>query len=304
MSDHLIFPKANPVRVIRTEFDGLNYNNPDNLLFHEWSQPHSRSYCQPFEQKDTIYVQFESSFDNNFLRLVDHASGNVFIDDESEDPVLFEDGTAVESEDSGSFEFEGADGASTTVQKVESGYKVFQGVFPLTIQPGKYKLVGYGSMDSSSETYKVESELIEVRAEWKNSILFEYYNNEPAFGIDYRTGVVMEFRLLADFIKDADKSDFENITAASSVVTKLLDITIEIRKLEFYEAVPSWMIKIVNLILGHDSVEIDGVEVTGGERLKADFGGFGSAWDCPSTVVTLKNSDLTNRHDASTRILY
>jgi len=304
MSDHLIFPKANPVRIVRTEFAGLNYRDPDNLLFHEWSQPHARTYCQPFEQKDILQIQFESSFDNNFIRLVRCPGGLVQIDDSDGDEVLFEDSVAAESEDSGAFLFEGVAGSATETIKVESGYSVLEGYYPLAIPEGKYKLIGYGNMDSGAETYKIESEIIEVRKRWKNSVKFQYYSNEPGFGIDYRSGVTMQFRVLADFMKDADETEFENIVAASSMITKLTDVTLERRLFELWELTPSWMIKKINLILGHDYVTIDDVEVTGGERLAAEFNAFGHAWGQPSTVINLKNSNLKNRHDTGSRTLY
>lgn len=304
MSTRLVFPEANPVRIIRTNFTGLNYKDPDNLLFHEFSFPNTRSFTQPFEQNDTLFFQFESSFDINIIRLHKWGGAQIRIDDAEGDSVLFEDGTAVESEDDGPFEFEGSTGSSTEIIKVESGFTVYEGRYPLNIPPGIYVLLGEGSMNSGPETYRVESELIEVRQTWENSRLFKYFNNEPAFGIDWRSGVTMEFRVLADFIKTANETEFDNIIAASSLVTKLTDVTTKRRLFELWEKTPAWMIDKINLILGHDFVSIDDAEVTGADRLVFESEGFGVTVSQPSTVINLKRSDFSNRHDSGTRTLF
>jgi len=305
MSTHLVFPEANPVRIIRTNFTGLNYSDPDNLLFHQFSFPNTRSFTQPFEQKDPLFFQFESSFDINIIRLHKWGGLQIQIDDAQEDSVLYEDSVAVESEDSGSFEFEGSTGSSTEIIKIESGFNVYQAFYDLlNVPPGIYVLLGEGSMDSGSATYRVESELIEVRQTWKNSTLFKYFSNEPNFGIDWRSGVTMQFRILADFVKPANETEFDNIIAASSLVTKLTDVTAKRRMFELWEKTPSWMIDKVNHILGQDFISIDDAEVTGADRLVPEYEGFGTLVAQPSTVINLKRSDLSNRHDSGTRTLF
>ncbi len=304
MSTILRFSKANPVRIIRTAMVGLNYHDPDNLLFHEFSRPNVRSYCQPFEQKDTIHFQFDSSFDTNIIELVRCPTGEVVITDSDIDPVLFEDGVSPEYEDAGSIEFEGSDGSATEVIAIESGYEVLEGRYALTVSPGKYKLIGRGAMNDGSANYEVESEIIEIRERWKNTVLFKYYNNEPNFGIDYRSGVVMQFRLKADFMKPADEAEVENILSATSTFTKINDVTTERRTLELVELMPAWIIQKINLILGHDSVTIDEVDVVGDERLTHNYATFGAAWGNPSVVISLKESDFQNRHDSATRVLF
>jgi len=305
MSTRLTFPEANPVRIIRTNFTGLNYRDPDNLLFHQFSFPNTRSFTQPFEQSDTLFFQFESSFDINIIRLHKWGGLQIEIDDAQEDPILFEDSVAVESEDAGPFEFEGSTGSSTEIIKIESGFNVYQGRYVLSsVPPGIYVLLGEGSMNSGSETYRVESELIEVRQKWENSTLFEYFSNEPNFGIDWRSGVTMQFRILAEFAKPANETEFDNIIAASSLVTKLTDVTAKRRMFDLWEKTPSWMIEKVNHILGQDFISVDGAEVVGADRLVPEYEGFGVHVAQPSTVINLKRSDFSNRHDSGTRTLF
>jgi len=304
MSTILNFSSANPVRIIRTNMVGLNYNEKDNMLFHEYSKSHVRSWCQPWEQKDTIYLQFQSSFEINILELVNCITGQVVITDNDVDPALYEDGTVIEYEDLEDADFEGSDGSATEVISIESTYDVYQGRYPLQIPPGKYKFLGRGSMTDGSASYEVESEIIEVRERWYNSLLFTYYNNEPYAKIDYRSGVIMQFRIRASFIKPADESEIETIVSATSRMTKVNDVTLERREFELYEQVPDWVIRKINLILGHDYITLEDVEVVGIEKLPHGYDGYGTSWGKPSTVIAIKESDLQNRHDSGTRILF
>lgn len=305
MSTILNFSKANPIRFVRTHFDGLNYREADNLLFKDWSGKHQNQWFQPFEQGDTIIFQFESSFDNNYIRLIDYQSKKVVIDDDASDFAEFEDGDEVDFEDGTDVEFEGDDGVQTNAIVAETGYDVFEGSYDLSTLPeGIYQFVGHGDMNVGSATYEVKSELIEIRRSWKNSRVIKYYNNEPAFGVDYRSNAVLTFRVLGSFIKPAHENEFDNQTSVLTTVTKIRDFTIERRVLELYEQVPSWYIEKLNLILSHDYVTIDDLQVVGGEKMEYNLEGYADAMGKGVVVIPVKTSNFVNRHDSGTRTLF
>ncbi len=305
MSTVLSFSKANPVRIVRKEFSGRNANNPDDRLFHEYAKPYSRNFAQPWEQTDTIDVIWNSSFDVNILELVKYGTGEVVIADSFEDPTEYEDGTLVSYEDGENVEFEGAANRASSVINDMTTYKVIHTRFPLSLPEGIYQIRGKGYMNDGSGSYRVESEILEVRPEIRNSVLFRYYNNEVAFGIDSRgSAVTFQFRLKADFTKPADSNEYENIVSANSNQSKLRDVTLEKRMLEFFEPVPSWVIQKVNLILAHDYVTIDDVEVKGADKIEHSYDGWGHHFAQPSVVIPLRSSDLDNRGDSGVRILF
>ena len=304
MSDILRFHKSNPVRIVRTAFSGRNPKDPDDLLFYQFAKPYIRSYCQPFEQSDTIYVQYDSSFDVNILELVRCRTNEVEIQDETADTITYEDDDVLLSEDGSQFTYEGAENSATEVINIESGFNKLEGIFPLNIEPGKYKLIGKGYMNDGSADYEAESELIEVRESWSNSVLFKYYNNEPTDEIDFRTGVTMQFRVLGDFTKPADEYESDVIVSATNVRKKINDVESERMLFELYEKTPSWMIQKINKILGHDVVTIDGVGVVASERLPHNYDGYGVLWGQPSAVISLDSGGLINRHDSGSRVLF
>lgn len=304
MSTVLNFSKANPVRIIRTAFEGLNYHDSDNLLFHEFSKPYNRSWCQPFQQNDIVYFQFESSFDNNTIELVNYKTGEVVVTDSGEDPVEYEDGVDALFEDGTTIEYQGSVGSSTEVINVQSTYNVLEGYYALTVPEGVYYFRGYGSNDSTSETYEIESELIEVRNVWKNSCKIKYYSFEPNFGIDWRSQAVFEFRLLGDFMKITDQNTVENVLDANTDWTKVRDFITQGRLLELYEQVPAWYAQKINMILSMDYVTIDDTRVISLESPSFEYQNQGMAWVQPSWALNLAENDYINRHDSSVRQTY
>ena len=304
MSSILNFSKANSVRIVRTAFDGLNYHDPDNLLFHQFSKPHVRTWAQPFQQNDLLYFQFESSFDDNTIELINYQTGEVVIQDLAGDPLEYEDGVEAEYEDGTSITFEGSSTSATEVVNIQSSYNVVEGYYQLTVPEGVYFLKGSGSMNDGSGSYAVESELIEVRQVWKNSVKFKYYSYEPNFGIDWRTQAVFEFRVLGDFMKISDQNTVENALDANTDWTKIRDFTTLGRILELYEQVPAWYAQKINMILSMDYVTIDDVRVISTESPSFDYENQGMSWVKPSWVLNLAENDYINRHDSSVRQVF
>lgn len=170
---HLVFSRANPVRIVRTEMEGLNYRNPENRLFHEWSEPHSRTWFQPWENQDTIYFQFESDFTEQIIQLQNYATKEIAIDHFAADSANFEDSQPVDFEDSQPVGFESSESATISRISSETTYSNYECVFPLAdVASGIYRFICYFYNVNTGERAFAESELIEVNKLWKQSIGF------------------------------------------------------------------------------------------------------------------------------------
>lgn len=301
MSNILLFPKANPIRFVITEWEN---RLPNDLDYKFWSEVSYGSWCQPFETGDTISFQFWSSFGINSTKLYD-VFGNLIVDDEFIELVEFE-GVVEDVEYEGiveDVEFEGSED-TLTVPIVDNGtYTIYQVSLPLIDVPeGKYYFEVTGTQDAKD--YTARSEIIEVKEEHCNTSLFSYYNFEPAFDIDYRSGVTMQIRMPAYFNAITDENEFDNYVSSIQEIIKVTDETIERRSLEFWENVPLWFIQKVNLALAHDYNDIDGLRVVGGDKLPFAKVGIKSLFAQPSTEIQFQENNLINRHDSDERILF
>ena len=281
MSEIIRFNEANSIRIVITDWTGSNASRLSNdksfKLFKDYSQPHSDAYFHLYDKDDdTLRVQFDSSFDTtNVLKVKEYFSGT-----EAQTP--------------------------TSLEIIDSGdYGVIESEIDISILTnGKYYLEITGT-DSDGSTYTAKSEPFEVVSESCNTLKIEYYNNEPAFGMNYRTGITPSFRVPGRFNAPANFSETEPYTDSGGNRSKISATITKARQLELGNesnpnGVPDWLIEKLNIALDHDFCSINALEVSSENSLPYEFEG-NALWDNPSAIIHLASSGLRNRHDNGVR---
>lgn len=306
MSSIIRFPEANPIRIVLTQFEGTNFNNRDNKLFNKWSMPYNiETFAQPFLKADSLSFQFHSSFESNIVNVIRYRDGAVVIDDVLTDGADFEDGEEITFEDGEEMTFEGSGASINVVVKDNGTYKTREATIQLSELTANEKYyVRVSGVHTNGKTFSARSELIEVKTSFCNTILLEYYNFEPAFDIDYRSGVVFQIRLPAFFDDSANDNDFDNFINSIQTVTKVTDSTIRKRILQFYDLIPVWLAEKVNIILAHDYLTIEDLRVVSDKKMLVKTIGISKLWCQPDADLSIQTNDLINRHDSNARVLF
>jgi hypothetical protein len=276
MSGILRFSEANPIRMVITSWIGRNANDRQYQMFRDFSKPNFDSFFQPFLQTDSLTVQFDSSFDTtNTIRLKNYYTDVVVLT------------------------------ASATEQIDNTTYSVYEHTFSLAGQSGLFYVEAIGT-DADTETYTAVSEPISIESSQCNTVLFAYYNNEVAFGIDYRSGVTFYFRVPAFFNRTADEDDVKPFTDSGGNDSIVSAEIIRQRVLKASKLLPQWMIEKVNIALKHDSCLINSVAVSSRNSWAYDLISDRSLWGEPDAVIRLASgsNNFRNVHDSGSRDAY
>lgn len=272
MSGIIRFSDANPVRIVVMSFAGRNSLDKSFNLFKDYSLPNKDVYFQPVIQNDVMKVQFASSFGTNVATVKTYAGSTV---------------------------------ATPTITEVSdfTTYKYFEFTVNTSALSGKYYLEITGS-HPDTQTYSARSEPFEVRT-YCNLLRFEYYNYEPAFDVDYRSGIVMYFNAIGLFNATQNSQTTSSFMDSAGVMTKINHIITRQRTLKIITLTPEWVIEKINLALAHDVCKINGQLVTAGNAL--DYSPLNQfyLYSEPSAIITLSSGSerLRNLHDAGEREL-
>ena len=271
MSNILIIPKVNPLRLVITQLEGLNTAQADNRLFKDLGAPYfdQIQYYKPYQKSDTIYLQIVSSFDTSNVAKLHKLSDDAEILTASVDE----------------FEF--------------GGNNYFEFTIDLSAVDEDDYYVAITGSDADMKTYAMRSEPVRVKESWPGSVLFTWYNFENNFDAFYNSGVIFESRLRGQFVKPADGHDATIYDDDSRSLVMLEGSVSPARLLELYRAA-SWELEIINRALSHDFVAIDGEQVVSGNRLSHDYGSH-SLLASPTVILELKSGGFTNTHDQLTR---
>jgi hypothetical protein len=284
-SEKIEFGLGNPLRVVVTSWTGDNSANRKNdksfKLFKEYSSPFADAFFQQFISSDPCIVQIQSSFDSTNTCKVK----NYFTDADVKTITL-------------------------TEEVDESAYKVYEADVALDtgLSNGKYYLLFNGT-DSDGGTYEARSEPFELVSEADcNSLLITYYNNEPGFGIDYRTGVTNYIRIPGIFDQDSDTAEVDISTDSKGIRRNISD---EIQQARFLQlgnknnpnGIPDWYAQKLNYALAHDYCDIEGIEVSSENRIPQEYG-RGLYWNDGEAIIHLSDGLTRNLHDADERVLY
>jgi len=273
MSSILNFPQANGVRIVIRQFAGRNALDKDFKFFKEYSMPAKDVYFHPFIQSDTLTVQFQSSFATNVAKLKVYGTN--------------------------------ADQATLTVTEKDdrTTFKIFETTANISSLTGKFYLEFTGT-HPDTQTYQAISEPFEIKTQC-NSLLFEWFNYEPAFNIDYGTGITMYHRVNGYFDRLANTQSTDSFMDSGGQITKINHIITRERILKIARQVPDWVIEKLNLAMAHDSCKINGVLINSSNALPYDVVGEKYLWAEPSAQIQLSSgsSRLRNIHDSNERII-
>lgn len=272
----LTFSRANPARIVIRSWINRNANDMEYLFFREFSNPRHDAYFQPFLQTDTLIIQFDCSFDTNVTaKLMNYYTG-------------------AQVETSGNLVgFEKID--NTT-------YQVYEYEYNISALDGRYYLEITGS-DSGGQSFTAQSEPFQVYTAVCNAPLFEYYNYEAAFGVDYRTGITFNMRVPAYFDAVADETEIETYQDSGGAMGVVEANVTDQRVLKATEQLPQWVIQKVNRALAHDYCTINGVRVQAKTVWPFELIAKNYLWGEPEVVVPLASgySNQLNVHDSATR---
>lgn len=267
MSATLKYSPANPLRMVITSWANRNANDKEYKRFREYSFPGFDSYFQPFLQTDTLTIQWQSSFSTNTATLKNYKTG-----------------ATVSS-------------PTVTLIATRSTYSVYQTTINISSLDGLYYLECTGS--TGGDTYTAVSEPFEVRPTFCNTVLLNYRNSETAFGVDYNNSdVQFNLRVYAFFHKEADEKEQEVFTDTGNDRSLISSRITQAREFKLSVLTPDWVIKKINIALSHDTVSIDGLDVSGNQAF-LPFSQISNKalWSESSTVIQLAENELFNVYD-------
>jgi len=266
----LTFSNANPVRMVITEWsEGINASDRDNQYFREWSLPGFDSFFQPFLNTDILTVQFDSSYDNNIVRLCNYYT----------DADVYS--------------------VAATEKDDRTTYKVLEGAITITGLDGLYYVKVFGSSPGGGN-YVAISEPLSISGTQCNTVKLEYYNDDTAFGIDYEnSNVQFDIRVPAFFNRTADTAEREIFKDSGGNTSLISAQGTRTRVLKATKLLPQWFIEKVNLALLHDNVEIDDVAVSADQSWPYELISDRQLWAEPEANIILASgsSDYINAHD-------
>lgn len=123
---------------------------------------------------------------------------------------------------------------------------------------GGYYFTAEYTDDTASQLY--QSELIQVKQNWPNTILFEYWNSYNKYSINFKDNTVYQFRVEGvislfnpEFDDEIYNDQYRNTSLLDSIPFRTFTLDVGGAPL-----VPEWVIDRTNWIFGCDRVKIDG----------------------------------------------
>ena len=272
MSAILSFSRANPVRMVITSWLNRNANDRECQFFRDFSSPHFDSFFQPFLNTDILTIQFDSSFDaTNVVTLKNYKTD-----------AIINTGAATEKAD-------------------KTTFKVFEKAISIAALDGLFYVEVTGT-DADTETYTARSEPLFISGDECNTIKLEYFNDNNAFGIDYENSTVQfDIRIPALFNRTSDTAERELFKDSGGNVDLISSKGTKIRVLKAVQLIPQWLIEKVNIILLHDNVKIDDVEVSSDQSWPYELISDRQLWAEPEANIILASGSVgfINVHDTT-----
>lgn len=244
-SNILDISNLNPVK-----FRERGYTNPLPYNWHfqeDWNFAETipsffekKKYYQPWQQNDIIYLQFLSNYSPLQINVWDCQGAKI---------------------DSFAMTY-----LATSIEG--SGQKVYQASIALNTYPeGVYQF----TVDCGSPVIEtLESEWIQIKTLWENSLKIEYSNLENDFDIAFETGIKFGFRILGGlkaFQPNADRTVFIDQTRNAH---QLLGRSFYTYQLVIGDAngIPDWMIRRMSEVFLCSTMTIDGKPFTANANSK------------------------------------
>jgi hypothetical protein len=251
---------VNPLPYNTNFMDDWNFSQTIPSFFEK------KTYYQPWQQNDIIYLQFLSNYTPLQLTLVD--CNGTFVDAFAMSYVA----TSIEG----------------------SGQKVYEASIALNTYPeGVYQLI----LSAGSPVIEtLESELFQIKTFWENSIKFEYKNAENDFDIAFETLIQFGLRVhggLRKFQPGADRTVFIDQTRNA---TQLLGRSFYTYELVIGDAngIPDYMIKRISEMFLCSHILIDGKQFSANANSKFapinDWGNPFTGWTMEVQEADKKNS--------------
>ncbi|MEO9475871.1 MAG: BspA family leucine-rich repeat surface protein [Cyclobacteriaceae bacterium] len=271
MSTLYISP-SNPLRLIQYyDNDGViaDEGRQEYRLFKDWGSPFfdQPEYLKPYQNTDSLVLQIESDYESIVGSIRKHLDDSIVTDSI----------------------------APTTIE-TDASYHTFEpDISSLDDDTYYFHITGTDGDDE----WRVRSEPFKLAALWPGTVLMSWYNNEPNFGVEYRTGLTFYSRLPGRFIKPADAYEAVPYDNDALEISLLSSSVLPGRELELFR-VAAWEVAVINRALAHDSVTIGGHAIASGNKLPLDLGDF-SFFASPKVRLGLKLGGHANTHDSGTR---